>query len=132
MMSCWRPVLLFTGRGCKSLTKGNDRERIPRYENRNFCDHCSVCLNFTAVARCDDDTTPAADKKAAADKKTAEKPDKAKSLPAAERSCWVRTSDEIKAFFRRGIAVQSHGTGKHASKPKQDRIYTAGELIAIR
>ena len=69
-----------------------------------------------------------AEVKAAADKKAAEKPDKAKSLPRLRSA--VRTSDEIKAFFRRGIAVQSHGTGKHASKPKKNRIYTAGELIS--
>ncbi len=114
-----------------------------------------LVFNFAAVARCDNDTPQAAEKagagkkaaekadagkKAAENKKSADKPDrpdKPETLPRLKDPD-VRTMDEVKAFFQRGIATtsqvasRSHTSGKFAGggKRKQNRIYTVRELLA--
>ena len=54
---------------------------------------------------------------------------KAETIPRLKDSS-VRTMDEVKAFFQRGIVTGSgKGHRSGSSKPKQNRIYTVAELI---
>ena len=87
--------------------------------------YLAIFFGLIGIVYCDNDAPPAADKKAADDEKAAEKPVKPETIPRL-KDPGVRTTDEIKAFFRRGIVVR----GKYPAKLKQDRIYTAGELFS--
>ena len=98
------------------------------------------CALYTAAKEKegDDDAPPAAnradtDKKAAAEKPAAEKPAKPETIPRLKDPS-VRTMDEVKSFFQRGIAVfkaTPKSSSKYPStvKRKQNRIYTFGELV---
>ncbi len=122
---CWRPVLFITGRAISSLAKEMTVKEFPIMRTAISMLIVVLVFNFAAVARCDDDTPPAA-KKAAEDKKAADKPVKSEAIPRLKDPT-IRTTDEIKAFFQRGIA---HPTGKRSRKPPQNRIYTVRELVA--